>query len=221
MWKIGNGEHVNIWTDNWVPRGAPLIYRQDLVDEYHLTDVAMLIDHELHCWKRDLIEFVFNPSTATSILSIPLGVHGGLDEFHWPSTSNDQYTSKEGYAFMRKLLFCEEPSSSSSTTLEPKLWKFFWASRALPRCKETCWRAILGYFPLKERLFCRKVDVDPGCSFCSAERETEEHMFLQCPVAQQVWYASQLAIRTTTFNSFREFWLAVMELRDDEVLEAV
>lgn len=75
VWRIGDGSQVNIWTDNWVPGGAPLIYRQDLVDEFALTKVSMLIDHTRHCWNKNLIEFVFNPSTGTQILSIPLGIY--------------------------------------------------------------------------------------------------------------------------------------------------
>lgn len=71
LWKIGDGSQVHIWNDNWVPGGAPLIYNQDLVDEFHLTHVSMLIDHALHRWRTDLIELVFNPSTAARILSIP------------------------------------------------------------------------------------------------------------------------------------------------------
>ncbi|XP_057418946.1 uncharacterized protein LOC130713173 [Lotus japonicus] len=182
LWKIGDGSQVHIWNDNWVPGGAPLIYNQDLVDEFHLTHVSMLIDHALHRWRTDLIELVFNPSTAARIISIPLGVHGGPDEFHWPSTSNGHYTCKEGYKYMRNLLSMAEASSSTAVTLEAKFWNFFWSSRALPRCKETCWRAIQ---------------------------------------AKHVWFASQLAVRVASFSTFRELWLAFLELHDEEVLALV
>ncbi|XP_057416767.1 uncharacterized protein LOC130711246 [Lotus japonicus] len=178
----------------------------------------MLIDQDLHCWKRDLIELVFSPSTAANIFSIPLGVHGGVDLFHWPGTSDGQYTSKEGYDFMRLLLHRDAASSSSTAKLDPRSWKFFWASRALPRCKETCWRAICGLLPLKESLFRRHVDVDPGCGFCASERENEDHIFLQCPAAKHIWFASQLAIRVDSFTSFQAFWTAVIAMDDDEVL---
>ncbi|XP_057452461.1 uncharacterized protein LOC130744291 [Lotus japonicus] len=172
-------------------------------------------------WRTDLIELVFNPSTAARILSIPLGVHGGPDEFHWPSTTNCHYTCKEGYKDMRNLLSMAEALSSTAVTLEAKFWNFLWSSRALPRCKETCWRAIQGYLPLKERLFSRRVDVDPGCPFCATERENEDHLFIHCPAAKHVWFASQLVVRVASFSTFRELWLAVLELHDEEVLALV
>lgn len=221
MWKIGDGTQVNICSDNWVPGGGPLIYSQGLFDELSLSKVSMLINHDGHCWRRDLIELVFNPSTTASILSIPLSMHGGSDVFHWPGTSDGQYTSKEGYGFLRKLLARDEASSSTTVILAPKFWKKFWASRALPRCKETCWRAISGYFSLKERLFRRRVDVDPSCSFCAAELEDEDHLFLHCPAAKQVWFASQLAVRVDLFSSFKEFWLAAVELDDDDAIATI
>lgn len=122
---------------------------------------------------------------------------------------------------MRKLLARDEASSSTTVTLAPKFWKTFWASCAIPRCKETCWRVISGYFPLKEQLFRRRVDVDPSCSFCAAEMENEDHFFLHCSAAKQVCFASHLAIRVDLFMSFPEFWLAAMELDGDEVLATI
>ncbi|XP_057425686.1 uncharacterized protein LOC130719055 [Lotus japonicus] len=221
MWKIGDGTQVNICSENWVPGRGPLIYSQDLFVKLNLSKVSMLINHDGHCWRRDLIELVFNPGTTTNILSIPLSMHGGCDVFHWPGTSDGQYTTKEGYSFLRKLLARDEASSSTMLTLAPKFWKKFWASRALPRCKETCWRALSGYLSLKERLFRCRVDVDPSCSFCAAELEEEDHLFLHCPAVKQVWFASQLAVRVDLFSSFIEFWLAAVELDDDDAVATI
>ncbi|XP_057453198.1 uncharacterized protein LOC130745070 [Lotus japonicus] len=184
---------------------------------WKIGDGSQFIHGMIIGWRTDLIELVFNPSTAARILSIPLGVHGGPDEFHWPSTTNGHYTCKEGYKNMRNLLSMAEASSSTAVTLEAKFWNFFWSSRALPRCKETRWRAIQGYLPLKERLFSRRVDVDPGCPFCATERENEDHLFIHCPAAKHVWFASQLAVHMAYFSTFRELWLAVLELHDEEV----
>lgn len=55
VWCIGNGEKVNVWTDNW------------LVDDYYpslvgsnVIAVKDLIDSSSHVWKEELVRSVFN-----------------------------------------------------------------------------------------------------------------------------------------------------------------
>ncbi|XP_057444474.1 uncharacterized protein LOC130736693 [Lotus japonicus] len=150
-----------------------------------------------------------------------MGIHGGSDELYWSDNVDGQYTSKGGYNFMRMLLSYDAPSSSTSAPLRPAFWKKFWATQALPRCKETSWRAISGYLPLKERLFRPRVDVDPGCSFCATHWETEDHFFLQCPATRQIWFASPGAIRADSFSCFRDFWAVVALQGDGDFLALV
>lgn len=145
-------------------------------------------------------------------------MHGGQDELYWPSSNDGNYTSKGGYNFMCMLLSRDATSFSSSAPLRPAFWRRFWATQAFPRCKETSWRAISGFLPLKDSLFRRRVDVDPGCSFCAASNETEDHLFLHCPITRQIWFASPGAFHADFFSSFRDFWSAIVLHGDEEIL---
>ncbi|XP_057419501.1 uncharacterized protein LOC130713718 [Lotus japonicus] len=48
--------------------------------------------------------------------------------------------------------------------------------------------------------------------------EHEDHLFLLFPTTKRVWFASQIGVRGDSFPPFREFWRAVIQLGDDEVV---
>ncbi|XP_057450409.1 uncharacterized protein LOC130741856 [Lotus japonicus] len=221
LWRIGDGSKVHAWTDKWLPNGVPLTYQHDVVDSLGIVMVSDLIEKGPNRWRRDVVEEVFHPTTAAYILALPLGAHGGDDVLAWPHTTTGQYTSKTGYNYVCGLLALEVATSSSTagSTLQPKLWRKFWATNALPRCKETAWRAICGFLPVRDQLFRRHVDTDPGCSLCGHERETIDHIFLRCPAAMAIWYASLLSFRVEHFASFQDFWHIILQQHESEVVE--
>ncbi|XP_057428472.1 uncharacterized protein LOC130721892 [Lotus japonicus] len=178
LWRIGNGTLVHIWEDNWIPSGAPLIYRQDLASAQG---------------------------------------QGG-DFLSWPSTMNGHYSTKTGYNLIQQLLESDTASSSFSSSLPPSLWRKFWSSPALPRCKELCWRMIKGYLPVAAELRRRHLDVDATCGFCASVSEDARHVFLACPAATSFWFASPLSLRVERFASVADFWREILEEGDDEVL---
>ena len=70
IWRIGNGDHVNIWSDPWVPRGTtrkPATPRGASL----LTRVSDLIDPATGTWDEQLVMDTFWPEDAEVILTIP------------------------------------------------------------------------------------------------------------------------------------------------------
>ncbi|XP_057444895.1 uncharacterized protein LOC130737146 [Lotus japonicus] len=49
----------------------------------------------------------------------------------------------------------------------------------------------------------------------------EEHLFMHCPAACQVWFASPLSLRVDNFLTFADFWRHIHELHDSEVMALV
>ncbi|XP_057451400.1 uncharacterized protein LOC130743249 [Lotus japonicus] len=171
-------------------------------------------------WNREWIEEIFHPATTSHILAIPLDFHGGEDVISWPYTADGQYTSKTGYSYICGLLALEVASSSSSmnSTLPPNLWRKLWATGALPRCNETTWRAIRGFLPVREQLFQRHVDTDPSCILCGHVSESTEHIFMRCPAAMAIWYASPLSLRVENVPSFQALWMSFLQEQQSEVV---
>jgi hypothetical protein len=75
IWRVGNGERINIWTDPWIPsspdrkvisaRGVAL-----------LTKVSDLIDPITGQWDAILLGDLFNPVDVGRILQIPINNQG-------------------------------------------------------------------------------------------------------------------------------------------------
>ncbi|KAL4576346.1 hypothetical protein LXL04_012438 [Taraxacum kok-saghyz] len=56
------------------------------------------------------------------------------------------------------------------------------------------WRLAHGRLPTKVNLAKRGIGVNKECTLCNIDEETEEHLFLNCPVTKEVW------------NDFRCWW---------------
>ncbi|XP_057444908.1 uncharacterized protein LOC130737161 [Lotus japonicus] len=220
LWPIGDGSKVQAWTDKWLPNGVPLTYRVDVAEALGIVRVSDMIEEGPKRWNREWVEEGFHPATTSHILGIPLDLHGGEDVLAWPHASDGQYTSKTGYNFICGLLALEAASSSSSMrlTLPPKLWRQFWSTDALPRCKEIVWRAIRGFLPVWAQLFLRHVDTDPGCVFCDHDSESTEHIFMRCSAAMAIWYASPLSLRVESVSSFQALWTSIIHEQQPEVV---
>jgi hypothetical protein len=64
-WRIGNGESVKIWHDNWLPSQAGFKV---------LTPINTLDSNAVVAKLIDVIFFVFNSFEAKQIVSIPLSI---------------------------------------------------------------------------------------------------------------------------------------------------
>ncbi|XP_057432773.1 uncharacterized protein LOC130725572 [Lotus japonicus] len=129
---------------------------------------------------------------------------------------NGKYSCKSGYKLLQVLTYEDAPSSSRAVTLPPPLWKFFWRTDALSRCKELTWRAIKGVLPVRHSLRVRGVDLDDVCPFCSSEPETSDHVLVRCPAVQPLWFASPLAVRVDQFSSMLELVIAFLSTAEEE-----
>jgi hypothetical protein len=77
IWRIGNGQQVNIWTDPWLPRCTtrqPVIPRAGNI----LQKVEELIDPVSEPWDVQLLVQTFREEDVQLIRSIP--VHLEMDD---------------------------------------------------------------------------------------------------------------------------------------------
>ncbi|XP_057418938.1 uncharacterized protein LOC130713163 [Lotus japonicus] len=86
LWRIGNGKRINLWTDNWLPGGAPTLFRQDVVEELNIQVVSNLLEPDTSRWHSELVEHIFHPGTARRIMGVPLATQARDDFLCWPFT---------------------------------------------------------------------------------------------------------------------------------------
>ena len=79
-WRIGNGEHVRVWGDKWLPTPSTYKVNSPRMFMHGQTMASELIDKENASWKTEVVDAMFLPHEAEVIKNIPLSVHLPADK---------------------------------------------------------------------------------------------------------------------------------------------
>lgn len=104
LWKIGNGESVQIWRDHWLPITTfgkvqspvsilPISYK-----------VSNLIYKHTGWWNLELIKSIFVELEAQQILNTPLSNTSKPDKLIWNGTALGPFLVKSDYYLHRQFL---------------------------------------------------------------------------------------------------------------------
>jgi hypothetical protein len=96
IWRIGDGENINIWSDPWIPGSAN---RKNSTKQgvCILSKVSELIDPISGNWDQDLITYIFNPRDVSRILQIPLNHNAFEDFIAWHGTKSGIFSVRSAY----------------------------------------------------------------------------------------------------------------------------
>uniref|UniRef100_A0A2N9IE72 Reverse transcriptase zinc-binding domain-containing protein n=1 Tax=Fagus sylvatica TaxID=28930 RepID=A0A2N9IE72_FAGSY len=193
-WRVGSGENIKIWKDPWLP--CPTTYR--VISPFRGLDenakVDALIDRETMSWKVSELERIFIPRDVEAILQIPLSKRRPNDMMIWAVTMKGNFTVKSAYQLLRSQQSQHEPTMSSTSVQNTKLWNRIWKARVQPKVKMFIWRACKNILPTQTNLFDRGVTQTFSCHWCEDEAETTDHVLWSCDFAQREWQASTIPI---------------------------
>ena len=165
LWRIGNGEKINIWQQHWLPRKHPTQLLNCHLESFEDHTVATLFDPITRRWNEELVDGLFVTEDADLIKKIPLSRNAAEDTLYWPYTPSGNYSCKFGYRFLKKEAKLES-NLQAPPICEKRLWKKIWQMRALPKVKNFLWRACRNALPTKQALMRRKILEDPTCERC-------------------------------------------------------
>jgi hypothetical protein len=77
--------------------------------------------------------------------------------------------------------------SYSNTSTVQDLWKKIWNLKGSKVIKFFLWKACNDILPTREKLFKRKITLDPLCPICWRELESTCHILWNCPKTQDAW----------------------------------
>ncbi|KAL9438172.1 hypothetical protein AB3S75_023941 [Citrus x aurantiifolia] len=108
-WRIGGGDQVLIYKDNWIPR--PITFKSiSLPTLPSETTISELITND-NRWKEALLYEHFMQEDADAIMNIPLPRNHSKDQVIWHYDKNGEYSVKSGYQIALKLKVPDIPSS--------------------------------------------------------------------------------------------------------------
>ena len=80
-----------------------------------------------------------------------------------------------------------QKASSSSAQWWSSFWNKLWSIQVPQKIKLFMWKTCSNILPICTKLFYRKIISNFSCPVCGEEAETINHMFIDCPVALEVW----------------------------------
>ncbi|KAF5470770.1 hypothetical protein F2P56_011261 [Juglans regia] len=120
IWRVGNGQHVNIWSAKWLPFSPPYKIQSIREVDCWCEKVSDLIDPQVQQWKEPLLQELFTQQEIIDIKSIPISMRGREDKLVWQFTTNGLYTVKSGY-HLNKVLECAQEGETSANLRRRKV----------------------------------------------------------------------------------------------------
>jgi hypothetical protein len=217
-WKVGNGQAINIWDDNWViwQNGYKIVTPNN---GQHIAKVSDIMDNSPKSWNTTIIIQNFLPFESTIIHQIPLIKESVVDQLMWPHSKEGNYTVKSGYNLLKHWQETTSPSSSTYNN-QSNIWKKLWNLHTIPRHKMLLWRIIQTTIPVRSELNKRGVPCTLLCPRCLLKEETIDHAFMLCQHATKVGFGSKLGInfdqRLTNFPEWLTY--AITTLNDEDII---
>ena len=191
-WRVVNGTKINIWQDKWLP----MAFNQKVISPRTILPakarVADLIDTSSFQprWKGTLIDSVFYPFEADTVISIPLNFRLPPDSLIWTKNKAGNFTVRSAYFLQKELENASygNLASSSHSGRRHSFWNIIRSSLIPPKIKSFIWRACTDSLPLRTKLFDKRISSSYSCVLCSDVAESCSHILWECSFAQAVWF---------------------------------
>jgi len=179
MWKIGNGQKVKFWEDNWLGSSSLAIQfwkLYEIVNEKSHTVCELWDGTNLRCsFRRTVSEQLMNDWNEVVQLASTITFSFEEDTMIWRFSSNGIYSSQSLYKII------------NFRGVMPVHISAVWSLKIPPRVHFFLWLLAKNKLLTRDNLNIRQKLDDVRCLFCS-EDESIHHLFFDCVVSRQIWY---------------------------------
>jgi hypothetical protein len=223
IWRVGNGDDINMWVDPWIPRGTtrrPITPRRNTI----LTRVSELIDPQTGNWDGELVRDIFWEDDVQHILAIPIK-HGREDTIAWHYDPRGMFSVKFAYHVLEDKREQNQHRQTGSSSSSPDHqtdfdWLHLWRIPYAPKVKQFLWRLAHNSLPLRLNIDHRGVeDVDTRCPVCWRLNEDGGHCFLKCKFVKRCWQTMNLEevrLQLVALKSAKEVVHHVLQMGESE-----
>lgn len=174
-------------------------------------------------WNHNLIDETFLSFESAQIKQIPLIQEVQEDQYMWMYTKQGTYSVRSGYNAIEQWKKSGHQGSSNANNLND-LWKKVWTLKTIPRHQDFTWRILNDSLHVRSELSRRGIRCDLLCPICHIKMETVNHIFMECPRAQMIWFGSNLGINFSANNNqnFKE-WLSMVinNMKEDIIIQTI
>lgn len=189
IWRVGNGQNVNIWSDPWLPRGVtrrPITPRAGSI----LQKVVELFDPVTEQWDTQLLTQTFWEEDVKLIRSMP--VHTEMDDVvGWHFGPKGKFSVRSAYKVHQDSEARKsqrvQPGDTEGSNGKTNFWQKLWNLDCPPKIKHFLWRLSQNTLAVKNILKRRGMKIDTCCSLCRRLDEDGGHLFLKCKEVKGVW----------------------------------
>ena len=217
-WKVGNGTSILASSTKWVHGSIPILKDDVRLREANSLKVVDLLDPATNEWNVHKLYKFFTSDSANLIRTVELPPpHTTPDHLYWPLTTSGKFSTKSGYFFL--LTLQQNDINSMTDSQSTKFFRTLWGLNIMPKWKLFLWKLRNNAIATKYNIFKRHIGNDAACPICLHAEETLLHLFITCPLAEEVWLDANptLHITAPTTESF-EIWLqtTLLQLRSTD-----
>ena len=202
MWKIGNGQKVKFWEDNWLDtsRLAFQFWKlYEIVNKKSHTVSEVWDGSTLKCsFRRTVSEQRWNDWLEVVQLASTITFSFEEDALIWCFASNGTYSSQSLYRII------------NFRGIIPVHVSAIWSLKIPPRVHFFLWLLAKNKLLTRDNLNIRKKLDDVNCLFCS-ENESAHNLFFHCVVSKHIWAMISECLGVNigdNFTSVAAMWLS-------------
>ncbi|PNT62574.1 hypothetical protein BRADI_4g05372v3 [Brachypodium distachyon] len=189
IWRVGNGEKINIWTDPWIP-SSPTRRIITPRGQTLITSVSDLIDPTTGTWDNALIHDIFWPIDAQRILKVPIARTFVEDFVAWHFNKSGLFSVRSAYHMEWDHQHGEKlrRTNGAGAVQTHPIWRKLRRLKVPLKVKFFGWKGLYNTIPCLATLANRHVPVSAQCPVCPNEVEDLKHVLFTCSRAQEVWH---------------------------------
>ena len=184
VWRIGVGDKVRVWRDNWIPRGNLKITGKQ--SHTRIKWVSELIDPVTRTWNEELIRKILLPHDVDEVLKIRLPQSTSEDFIAWHFERSGVFLVRSVYrlAINDRDGNGDLGQSSTEPSGERKIWSVLWKANVPPKIRNFGWCLATESLGVQTNIHKRGLEVFPTCSICGMEPEDGYHAVMRCTKAK-------------------------------------
>ncbi|XP_058734240.1 uncharacterized protein LOC131605971 [Vicia villosa] len=218
-WRIGNGEQMKIWSDNWIPSLPGFKPLNPIVPIVPGALASSLIDGDLGCWKLHTLKESFGDGDVSHIASIPLSKELLDDKLIWNAEKNREFSAKTSYHLLGAARRFNMPGPS--TSVDDGFWKLLWKAPIVNKVKEFLWRLVKNILPLRSNVCKKGIVLDPSCPLCYCDAESSSHLFLHYDFTKRMFFSPPLGVRIPDVDEVMDWLLLIFRNKDVKLCQVV